>query len=102
MFFQAEIEKSKSTVWQEVANERVRVGINLDGIHIISEKHNSVKLSLPYDKLRYNSWEDPEDGDACFLVEFDVADAPEFAIKPSKKNPTPPSKHSIVLWTRQV
>ena len=72
---------------------------------MISDKRNEVKLSLPYDKLRYNSWEDPTDGDSCFMIEFDEADAPHLTSpKKSKKAPDEPTstKPTLTVWTRQA
>ena len=104
VFFSAEIEPGETTVWREIPNEAIRIGVNLEGIHIVGEKKNDVKLSLNFEKLRYNSWEDSSDGDSCFMVEFDVVDAPQLAPKRGKKDPplAPDAKHTITAWTRQV
>ena len=102
VFFQGEIEyPEEKTIWRETPNEIVRIGVNLEGIHIINDKTNTVKLSLPYDKLRYNSQEDPEDGDSCFIVEFSIADAPHLAPKKSKQAVASPT-HTLTIWTRQA
>ena len=72
---------------------------------MISDKSNEVKLSLPYDKLRYNSWEDPTDGDSCFMIEFDEADAPQLASpKKGKKSASDDAetKPTLTIWTRQA
>ncbi len=100
MFFQGEVEyPADKSVWQETPNQVMRIGVNLEGIHIIADKENIIKLSLPYEKLRYNSQEDPEDGDSCFIVEFELDDAPHLAPKKSKKAS---GKQTITIWTRQA
>ena len=47
-----------------------------------------VKLSLGYDQLMYNTYDDEEAGDSCFLVEYDSTE------KSSSKR--------VVIWTSQV
>jgi hypothetical protein len=102
VFFQGEIEYPENkTLWRETPNEVVRVGVNLEGIHIINDKDNTVKLSLPYGKLRYNSQEDPEDGDGCFIVEFSLDDAPHLAPKKSKSSDVSRTQ-TLTIWTRQA
>ena len=103
VFFSGEIEHSQSTVWRDIPDDLMRIGINLEGIHVIDDKKSIVKLSLPYDKLRYNSWEDSTSGDSCFMIEFEVADAPALAPKKSKKDAAEPyQKHTVVIWTQQA
>ena len=34
----------------------VRVGINLDGVHVLDDSKNEVLLSLRYDEFTYNRW----------------------------------------------
>ena len=49
-----------------------------------------MKLSLGYDQLTYNSYDDKEAGDSCFLVEYE-------ALHKGKMQ----TKH-VVVWTKQV
>ena len=49
--------ESPSFVHNLAAKQVVRVGVNLDGIHVIDDKINECLLSLPYDQFHYNSYE---------------------------------------------
>eukprot|EP00052_Salpingoeca_macrocollata_P008294 m.65855 g.65855 ORF g.65855 m.65855 type:complete len:460 (+) comp16523_c0_seq2:600-1979(+) len=92
-FFFGDIEQREvKHVFQERPDEIVRVGVNLDGVHVINDKKNKVKLSLDYSKLSYNSYEDSESGESCFLIEYDaeVDEGEE------------PRKEQLVVWTQQA
>jgi hypothetical protein len=40
--------------------QRVRVGINFDGIHILDDAKNSLLLSQPFSKFSFNVYQDEE------------------------------------------
>eukprot|EP00054_Salpingoeca_dolichothecata_P018670 m.115094 g.115094 ORF g.115094 m.115094 type:complete len:478 (-) comp22962_c0_seq6:241-1674(-) len=102
-FFMGEIEAPKVRwVIRERPDETVRVGVNQLGLHVINDKKNQVKLSLSYDQIRYNSYEDaPNDvdeeneededpasqPDSCFLIEYNLAEE---------------DPDSMVIWTPQA
>eukprot|EP00051_Salpingoeca_urceolata_P035598 m.30541 g.30541 ORF g.30541 m.30541 type:complete len:419 (-) comp9476_c0_seq1:87-1343(-) len=91
-FFFGEIEADDSgTILQERPDLVVRVGVNLDGIHVIEDKKNTIKLSLPYHELRYNSFEDPESGEASFVIEYEEEDEEQNTVSAK-----------MVIWTAQA
>jgi hypothetical protein len=65
----------------------IRVGVNLDGVHVIDDDGNFIRLSLGYDEFTYNSYESQDDED-CFLIEYDAADGS--------------GKAQMVIWSPQV
>lgn len=78
-------------VLRERPDELVRVGVNIDGIHIIADHKNKVRLTLGYDELMYNSYNDSASGDACFLMEHAVVDDKGIS-----------AQHHTVVWTKQA
>lgn len=64
----------------------VRVGINLDGVHVVDDHTNTVRLSLGYDEFSYNSYESADEDDS-FLIEYEGTD---------KK------KHHMIVWSPQA
>jgi len=64
----------------------VRVGINLDGVHVVDDHTNAVRLSLGYDEFSYNSYESVDEDDS-FLIEYVGTD---------KK------KHHMIVWSPQA
>jgi len=65
----------------------VRVGVNLDGVHVIDDDGNFIRLSLSYDEFTYNSYESQDDED-CFLIEYDADDGS--------------GKAQMVIWSPQA
>jgi len=64
----------------------VRVGINLDGVHVIEDHTNTVRLSLGYDEFSYNSYESADEDDS-FLIEYEGTDQ---------------KKHHMIVWSPQA
>jgi len=64
-FFYGGLEHEKPGMPDKV----VRIGVNLDGIHVIEDRNNELLLSLPYDEFHYNSYESVDEDDS-FLIEY--------------------------------
>jgi len=79
-FFYGGLEHEKPGMPDKV----VRIGVNLDGIHVIEDRNNDLLLSLPYDEFHYNSYESVDEDDS-FLIEYE-ADG---------------EKQSMVIWGPQ-
>jgi len=66
-FFYGTVEDDSKFVPDHV----VRVGVNLDGIHVIDDHTHEIRLSMGYDEFSYNSYEKKINGtDASFLIEY--------------------------------
>eukprot|EP00040_Diaphanoeca_grandis_P041725 m.263374 g.263374 ORF g.263374 m.263374 type:complete len:521 (-) comp50201_c0_seq1:105-1667(-) len=69
----------KKMLFKERPDILVRVGVNLDGIHVIRDDTNDVVMSLPYSQLQYNSYEDEDNeksqgpSSSSFVIEYDIA-----------------------------
>lgn len=98
-----EPEETKSIVLRERPDELVRVGVNLDGIHVIREKSNDILLSLGYDELQYNSYDgDSGASEPSFLIEYtDVGDADASGKEHHFDTPVG-AKAQLVVWTAQA
>ena len=57
----------------------------MDGVHVIDDRTNTLRLSLGYDEFSYNSYESVDEDDS-FLIEYEGID---------KK------KHHMVVWSPQ-
>eukprot|EP00047_Mylnosiga_fluctuans_P006070 m.244647 g.244647 ORF g.244647 m.244647 type:complete len:442 (-) comp14490_c0_seq1:233-1558(-) len=68
-FYFGEIEATTKHLLWDTPDELVRVGVNIDGIHVIADAKNKLRLSLGYDELRYNSYADDAGGSPCFILE---------------------------------
>jgi hypothetical protein len=64
----------------------VRVGVNFDGIHVIDDATNTIRLSLGFDEFSFNSYESVDEDDS-FLIEFDGNDG---------------TKHHMIVWSPQA
>lgn len=68
----------------------VRVGVNLDGIHVINDKLNEVVLTLPYDEFTFNSFQGRQQEDS-FVIEYE----------PHEGKVSSGSKETMVIWSAQ-
>lgn len=99
-FFYGHIEPEvKGTIRRIQMDILVRVGVNLNGIHVIKDASNEIMLSLPFSKLEYNSYESTDENpDASFLIEWD-ADIEGMADAASTGDR---EKSRLVIWTAQA
>mmetsp|Transcript_35895 Transcript_35895/g.94091 ORF Transcript_35895/g.94091 Transcript_35895/m.94091 type:complete len:481 (+) Transcript_35895:28-1470(+) len=109
VFFYGHVEPppAKGVVLREQPDELVRVGVNLDGIHVVSDKNNVLVLSLGYSELQYNSFDaDDEVSDASFVIEYSddgVRDvAAEGAGADGEDKLLSSQKSELVIWTPQA
>jgi len=66
----------------------VRIGVNLDGVHVIDDHTHEIRLSMGYDEFSYNSYEKKIHGnDASFLIEYTDEDG---------------EKDDLVIWSPQA
>lgn len=95
-FFYGHIEPEEvKYTFRERPDILVRVGVNLDGVHVIKDKENEVLLSLTYEELQYNSY-DTDSGatEPSFLIEY-TADVDDDTIAEAN------TKSQMVIWTPQ-
>eukprot|EP00041_Stephanoeca_diplocostata_P015654 m.299452 g.299452 ORF g.299452 m.299452 type:complete len:481 (-) comp20112_c0_seq2:220-1662(-) len=105
VFFYGYVEpdETKAVVLRERPDVLVRVGVNLDGIHVISEKTNEMMLSLGYDELQYNSYDgDSGASEPSFLIEYTDAGAAGADGQEHHYGQPVGTKKQLVVWTAQA
>lgn len=104
-FFYGNVEpKEVKYTLRERPDVMVRIGVNLDGITVIKDKTNEVMLSLTYEELQYNSYdEDSGATEPSFLIEYDDVAALGDEVAPDADPTRPPDgKSRLVIWTPQA
>jgi len=103
-FFYGHIEPPDPSgfVMRERPDELVRVGVNLDGIHVVRDSSNELILSLGFDELQYNSY-DADNGasEPSFLIEYSDENSGTDRSSFSEEGLIP-GKAQMVIWTPQA
>ncbi|EDQ88524.1 uncharacterized protein MONBRDRAFT_26295 [Monosiga brevicollis MX1] len=96
VFFFGQLEQDQTGMTlRERPDIDVRVGVNLDGVHVVDDKHDKLLYSLTFADFAYNLFEDEETGEACFLIEYERPDAdPDTA--PEER------KTMLHIWSKQA
>lgn len=86
-------------VLRELVDEPVLVGVNLDGIYVLSEKTYTMKLCLGYNEFQFNSYDAVGQTHAShhsFLIRYDDV------LEPDPLPGVPRKKLEMVIWTQQA